>query len=248
MRKIIAIGGGEILKDDLTRETTLIDKEIIKLSGKRHPRMLFIPTASHDAVGYRKNIYDYFETELGCEVEYLLLYSELNENIISTKIEFADIIYAGGGNTFAMMKRWRSFGVDKMLSKAMERGAVMSGLSAGAICWFAYGASDSRKFKNPNADMIKVTGLGFVDAVFCPHYNSQPHRGEFLKELMRKTSGPAIAVDDCCAIEISGNEYRIISSVDSANAYKVYWDKGIYHKDKINKMKEYCSLTSLLNK
>jgi len=246
-RKIMAIGGGEILKTDLSRETRPIDKEIIRMSGHRHPRVLFIPTASHDAVGYCNNMLEYFGIELGCDVEFLLLYSDIDIEKIRTKINSAEIIYVGGGNTYAMMRRWRALGIDDMLYKAYSNGTTMSGLSAGAICWFRYGASDSRKLRSPDANMIKVTGLGFINAVFCPHFDSEPHREDFLKELMRKTKGPAIAVDDCCAIEIIDDKYKIISSVESANSYKVFWKNEIYHKEIIAKNRELKELGELIS-
>jgi len=247
MRKIVAIGGGEIVSEEGISQTLKIDKEIIKLSGKRHPNLLFIPTASEDSASYCSNINEYFGYELGCNVNFLLLKSKDNEIIADTKIREADIIYVGGGNTFKMMKKWRSIGVDRMLLNAVNRGTVISGLSAGAICWFRYGASNSRKLLNPDADMIKVTGLGFINAVFCPHFDSEPHREDYLRELMRKTKGPAIAVDDCCAIEIIDDKYRIISSVESANAYKVFWENGKYHKEIIIKDRELRDIAKLIS-
>ena len=75
----------------------------------------------------------------------------------------ADIVYIGGGNTLAMMKRWRELGIDKLLKIAYKRDIVLSGLSAGSICWFKQGLSDSRRFRNPKADLIKVTGIGLIN-------------------------------------------------------------------------------------
>ena len=244
-RKIVAIGGGEIIRDGIMGETRPIDKEIIRLSGKLSPKLLFIPTASHDSAGYCNNILAYYGTELGCSVDFLLLYSNPDPATLREQIMSADIIYVGGGNTYAMMKRWRALGVDEMLAEAAANGTVMSGLSAGAICWFRYGASDSRKLSNPDASMIKVSGLGWIDAVMCPHYDSEEHRDDYLKELMQKTPGFAIAVDDCCAIEIIGDEYRIISSKESANAYRIYWKKGEYFKELLPKTREYVSMYTL---
>lgn len=245
MRKIVAIGGGEIVTPDEISETRKIDKEIIKLSGKRYPKLLFIPTASRDSVVYCKNVLANFGTELGCDVEFLRLYSEKAPEVIENKILSTDIIYVGGGNTYAMMKRWRALGVDKLLAMAAAKGTIMSGLSAGSICWFRHGASSSRKQINPEAPMIRVSGLGWVNAVMCPHYHIEKDRRPYLKELMKKTTGVAFGVDDCCAIEIIDNEYRIISSEDSANAYLVYWEKDIFHEKMIPKTKTFTPLSSL---
>lgn len=248
IKKIVAIGGGEIRNIDFTSETRNIDKEIIRISGKRHPNLLFIPTASGDAVGYCNNILEYFGAELGCNVKFLLLYSENDISVIKEKIVSADIVYVGGGNTYRMMKRWRSLGVDKMLLEARESGTVMSGMSAGAICWFKYGTSDSWRFNNPDAKMIKVSGLGIVKAILSPHYSSERRREDYLKLLMSKTSGIAIALDDRCAIEIIGDEYRILSTTNNANAYKIFWSKGVFYKQLIEKCVKYKSINELLKK
>ncbi len=249
MKKIIAIGGGEIGRPGFKIETKEIDEEIIKLTGKKNPKLLFIPTASSDSRSYYEVVKKYFGKKLGCKTEILYLIEEkLKKKDIENKILNSDIIYVGGGDTLKMMKLWRKLGVDRTLIKAHEKGIVMSGLSAGAICWFSFGNSDSRKFKNPNADLIKVKGLGLVKALFCPHYNIEEKRETELKKMMQKTSGVAIAIDNSCAIEIINDKYKIISSKKTAGAYKVYWKKNKYHKDIIKKEKHFKPLKNLLLK
>ena len=131
---------------------------------------------------------------------------------------------------------------------ACNKGIVLSGLSAGAICWFKYGNSDSRRFNNPKANSIRVGGLNLISALFCPHYDVEKERKPDLKKLMRKTSGVAIAVDNCCAVEIIDKKYRVISSKTTANAYKVYWKKGKYFENIISKSEDFSPLSSLLKK
>lgn len=249
MKKIVAIGGGEIGRPGFPIETTKIDKEIINLTNKKNPLLLFIPTASGDSEGYTETVEKYFSKKLGCKIDVLYLSrKDISKEQIKNKIMSADIIYVGGGNTFKMIQIWKRFGLDKMLIKAWENGTVLSGLSAGAICWFKYGNSDSRKFKNPNAPLIKVSGLNLVPALLCPHYDFEKDRKADLKKMMSKTSGMAIALDNCCAIEIIDETYRIISSKDSANAYKVFWSKGKYHQDLIPKQKTFSPISDLLQK
>lgn len=248
-KKIIAIGGGEIGRPGTKVETLAIDKEIIKLSDKNNPRLLFIPTASSDSDGYCQNIEKHFGKKLGCQVDFLYLIKEKpSEKMIKEKISKADIIYVGGGNTLKMMNTWRRYGVDRLLVNAYEKGKVMSGLSAGSICWFKYGNSDSRKFKNSEASLIKVKGLGIIDALHCPHYDAEACRESDLKIMMKKTSGVAIAIDNCCAIEIVDNSYRIIASKPTASAYKVYWKSGKYTKETIKKERRFQPLAELLQK
>ncbi len=245
MKKIIAIGGGEISR----AETVKIDKEIIKLAAKKNPSLLFIPTASGDSEGYYQGIQNYFGKKLGCKTSVLYLTkARLSKEKIRKEIMSADIIYVGGGNTFKMMKIWKKFGVDKILKQAHEKGVVLSGLSAGAICWFKHGNSDSRKMLNPKAPLIKVRGVNLFPALLCPHYDAEKDRKPELKKMMRKTSGVAIAIDNCCAIEIIDDKYRIISSKDSANAYKVFWSKGKYHEVVIPKQKTFLPCAKLFQK
>jgi len=248
-KKIIAIGGGEIGRPGHATETTEIDKEIIRLTEKKNPKVLFLPTASGDSQLYCFTVFDHFGTRLGCECDYLLLsrrkYSQVE---LEDKILSSDIIYVGGGNTQKMLKTWKKTGLDKILKKAYEKGIVLSGLSAGAICWFAHGNSDSKKMINPEAPLIKISGLGYVKALFCPHYDHEEYRKPELKEMMKKTSGVAIAIDNCAAIEIIDDKYRIISSKSEANAYKVYWSKGKFYHETIPKRKEYSSIDNLIKR
>ena len=146
------------------------------------------------------------------------------------------------------MRIWRQYGLDSILCQAHEKGIVLSGLSAGSICWFRWGNSNSRRFANPGADLIKVTGLGFVNTLYCPHYDVEKDRKPDLKKLMHKTSGIAIAVDNCCAVEIIDNKYRIISSKPTANAYRVYWSKGRFFEEIIKKKEEFEPIKILLKK
>jgi len=246
MQKIIAIGGGEIGRSGFPVETTSIDKEIILLSGKKKPKLLFIPTASSDSESYFEVVKKHFGKHLGCEVDFLyLIKNKQSKSESEKKILSSDIVYVGGGNTLKMMKVWRKLCIDKMLLKARNKGIVLSGISAGAICWFSFGLSDSLLFSNKNASMIKVRGLGFKKFLFCPHYDFEKQREPELKKIMEKTTGIAIAVENCCAIEIIDNNYRIISSKKTAKAYKIYWKNKKYFKEEIQKKKDFTPIKEL---
>lgn len=238
------MGGGSF------NENYPIDKKIVDLSKKKKPKLLFIPTASGDDKIYVDKVYEAYGDKLNCTCEVLYLIKEKpSKKEIENKILNADIIYVGGGNTFRMMKIWKKLGVDILLKKAYEKGTVMCGLSAGSICWFKYGNSDSRKFNNPNAELIKVSGLNLLNALHCPHYDVEKDRKPDLKKMMKKTSGVvAIAIDNNCAIEIVNDTYKIITSKNTAHTYKVYWKKKEFIEEKINKTEEYQSLGELLKK
>lgn len=246
MKKLVAIGGGEI--KDL--DTLPIDKEIVRLTGKSHPKALFIPTASNDAEGYWQTFQKIYGEKLGCKPEVLYLIKENpTKREIEEKIFGSDLIYVGGGNTLKMLKIWRKSGVDKLLKRAYERGIVMSGLSAGAICWFRYGCSDSRRFSNPKDNsFMKIKGLDFFNLTLSPHHIREPQRDKGLIRLMQNTSGIAIALDDNCAIEIVGDNYKIISSRKRVGAKKIYYLKGKSYKNEIKETKNYSALSDLMIK
>lgn len=247
--KIVAIGGGEIGRPGYLIETTKIDKEIISLTRKKHPRLLFIPTASSDSESYFEVVQKYFGKKLGCKTDILyLIKSKLNKMQIEEKVFNSDIIYVGGGNTAKLMRVWKKNELDKILKKAGKKGIILSGLSAGSICWFKYGLSDSRKFNNPKAKLIKVKGLGFINALHCPHYDFEANRKKELKQIMKKTSGVAIAIDNCCAIEFIDDQYRVISSKRDANAYRVYWKENKFYEEIILRVKKQNSLFEILTK
>jgi dipeptidase E len=241
-RMIFAVGGGR------TQKTLAIDQEIIKASGKQRPRLLFVPTASGDSKEYAELMEAHFSS-LGAECQTLYIAKgTLDIERAHKAIAEADIIYVGGGNTLKMMNRWRRLGIDSALNAARERGAILCGVSAGSICWFSCGNSDSRKSINPDADYILVTGLGFVDALHCPHFDSEADRRASLMRMVKKTGRVAIALDDCVALQVVHDKYRIIRSSDTAQAYKIYWNGTDCIQECITDHDDYRSLQALLAK
>ena len=240
--KIVAIGGGEIGKPGSKVETGSIDQEILRLTGKKKPNILFIPTASSDSEGYAKVVEQHFGKELGAKVDVLWLWERMpGMKEVRQKIADADAVYVGGGDTLKMMKRWRALGIDKLLVSAGKRGCVLAGLSAGSICW-------SRRFRNPDADLIKVSGLGLIPAVHCPHYHEEKDRQPQLRQLMRKTSGVAIALDNGTALEVVDGQCRILRSIAGAGAYRVYWKGGEFFEERIEVSEDFAPLADLLKK
>ena len=233
MRRIIAIGGGEIGRPGYPVETTGIDEQIVRATGKGRPKVLLVPTASGDSELYWETFKEHFggRLECGTDVLWLLRHEPCDEHEAREKILRSDALYVGGGNTARMIRLWRRRGIDVVMREAWERGVVLSGLSAGAICWFRYGSSDSRKFANPDASLIRMRGLGLVNAALCPHYDVEESRKPDLKAMMLKTPGVAIALDNCSAIEIVGDWYRVLTCRAGAKAYRVYWSAGEYHEE-----------------
>jgi dipeptidase E len=246
MRKIVAIGGGEIGRQGYQIETLKIDEEIIKLSGKKTPLVLFIPTASKDSEMYVTVFKEHFGGRLKCQTDVLYLNGNSKITEITNKILSADIIYVGGGNTLRMMTLWRKLGVDKVLKRAWEKGIVLSGLSAGGICWFDFGHSDSRKFtsKKVSWDFIKVKGLGFYPFVFCPHYHFEKREKDF-ETMIKRDRVIGLAFDNKTALEIVDDRFRILKSNPSAKAYKIFYEnEEVQLKELTNQ--DFQPLTSLM--
>ncbi len=218
MRNIVAIGGGSLSE----RETIGIDRTLRDLTGETRPRVLFLPTASSDDTEYINSFHDVYGSELGCETRDLLLVKgrPADEKIVR-QIRAADLIYVGGGNTLKMMRRWRHLGVDHLLREAMEEGTVLAGLSAGALCWFEHGHSDSMYYYNPNDwDYIRVTCLGFISGLGCPHFHGEERVDDF-REMVSKHNQIGVAIDDCTALHVRGDKYRVLSTDDEGRIYRV---------------------------
>lgn len=248
-KNIIAIGGGHVH----LLETLAIDKEIIRLSKKKHPRLLFVPTASSDSEKYVREITKVYDKKLGCKVDCLLLLRDRpNKTVIREKILSADIIYVGGGNTLKMMKLWRKLGVDTLLRTAHNKGAVLCGVSAGAICWFEFGHSDSMSFYHPhNWDYIRVKCLGFFKGLLCPHFNGQTKgikRKKSFSQMIEKVGGQGIAIDNSAAIVIRNNSFRVINSKPNAKAYKLWKKDGRIATASIEPQKEFSPIRDLYSK
>ncbi|MGX7076502.1 Type 1 glutamine amidotransferase-like domain-containing protein [Globicatella sanguinis] len=220
---IIAIGGGEVALN----ETYEIDKFIVEAAKKEKPNFLFIPTASKDAEAY-VTIINKLYGELGCKTDTLYLSNtKVNTEEVNQKIENADIIYVGGGNTQYMMKVRQEYGVDKAIIRAYKSGKVLSGLSAGSICWFISGHSDSEFIEDiENPKPIWVKGLGIIPYLHCPHYD-EPDRVGF-DEFFAGHLTDAIAIENQVAIVWDNYEINVIKSNHNKNVYKLSWsDTGL---------------------
>ncbi len=222
MGKIVGVGGGNM--DAL--ETWAIEKSIVELTGKANPRTLYLPTASYDNPEWWDVFNRVYRDRLGCKTEVLyLLHREPSREELRQQILSQDLIYAGGGNTLKMMNRWRKLGVDQVLREAYDRGIVLAGRSAGMICWFQYGHSDSLSYYNPESwKYIRVKGMGFLPGIGCPHYNSGTGgllRKDDFHAMVVKHPESGIAVDNHCAVQFVDGTYRVVTAQPGVGAYAV---------------------------
>ena len=217
--KLMLIGGGEIGRGTTLYETKEIDEEIVKLSGKDKPKLLFIGLASNFADSYYdyvKNIYK----ELGCEPVYLKKKNVTNNpDIVKNKISEADIIYIGGGDTIKLMDTVKEYKIDELLKDARDRDCVIAGISAGAILLTKSGFSDSYILRGESEDYKFIDGLNFVNINICPHYHSNEKKQNDLENYLKNNNIEVYGLENCTALEIVNNEIKVIKSKKDANVY-----------------------------
>ena len=173
--QIIAIGGGGFGRNPKQNK---IEKYILDQSGNKNPNIVFIPTASAEDRGYIVNFYSCF-SKLQCKPSHINFFQRTPR--LDSIINKADIIYVGGGNTKSMLAVWREWKLDKLLKKAYQNGKILCGVSAGAICWFQQGITDSWA-----SNLNTMDCLGFVEGMACPHYQEEKDRRPSVHEMLKK--------------------------------------------------------------
>ena len=177
MRQVIAIGGGGFGR---TQESNLIEQYILDQTSKTKPKICFIPTATGDLDSYIVNFYSVF-TKLKCEPSHISFFKRTMD--LQAHIQKQDAIFVGGGNTKSMLAVWRDWGLDLILKDAYVRGVVMSGVSAGAICWFEAGLTDSWA-----SDLKMMECMNFIPGNCAPHYDEEPERRPATKKFLENKS------------------------------------------------------------
>ena len=217
VKRIIAIGGGELK----TKETLEIDRYIANLAreraGENRPYGLFIGTASHDSMPYFNSFRKTYTSVFDIKVDVALtVYGEMDIEKIKGKFEKADFIYVGGGDTLYMLKKWQEFGLLDLIKDAYERGVILCGLSAGAICWFEDIYTDSALVEREGAYSMQK-GLGWLNGRISPHYNERVN--DFDEVMLSLEEGAtAYGIENLAALEfVNGQLTHSISC--GGNAY-----------------------------
>ena len=221
---IVTIGGGELR----TKETLEIDRYIANLAklkaGDKRAVALFIGTASHDSMPYYYTFHKTYTGELGLKTDCALtVYGEMNEEKIKSKFEKADMIYVGGGNTLYMLEHWKKCGLLDLIKQAYERGVILSGLSAGAICWFENMFTDGFISNGESSEYEFSTALGYLKGGACPHYNER--RTDFFNKVSSIKDGEWFAIENNSAIVFKNGEmFKTLSS--GGKSYKITLENG----------------------
>ena len=221
MGRIVAIGGGDL------DSTHSINKYIVELAGRKNTTFLFIGTASQDAEGYISRIREEFES-LGCAVRALRLTAETyTDQEINDLLDQADIIYVGGGDTALMMEVWKKHGLENKLKQIYFRNqAVLSGISAGAMCWFNCGHSDSSIFwKNDTVGYGWVNDLLDIHTyAFCPHYDE---RADSFDRMIMEKPFPGLALEQNAAFVDRDGFISFVASDHTHKAYVIKHADGV---------------------
>ena len=214
-KNIVAIGGGGFGR---SLGSLKIERYIISLISKKRPKICFIPTASGDNSLYKLNFYRAF-SKLDCITSHIDFFSR-TENL-EEKVLTQDIIYVGGGNTKSMLAVWKEWNLNNILQNAYEKGIVMSGVSAGAICWFEKGITDSF------ADKLNIIDcLGLIEGISCPHFDEEKEREPYVNDVIqREIIESCICIEGNCALHIKNDiEYSSIDFGDGKKCFRVTMD------------------------
>jgi dipeptidase E len=222
MHDIVAIGGNSLPKGTLTP----IHRYVLSLARATPARVCFIPTATGDAQSVIDNFYGAFRAT-GCELSHLTLFDNTTLDVEAFLL-LQDVIIVAGGNTRNMLLLWDAWGVDRAIRTAYDNGSVLAGQSAGGLCWFESGLTDSypRQFRAMDC-------LGWLPGSFCPHYDTEAGRQPVLEKLIADGTLPAgYAVEDDAAVHFrDGKLVTAITAKPGKNAYAVRAENGAMVKE-----------------
>ena len=221
--KKLFVYGGQVTKDFI--------KYTADLTNKENPKICFLPTATADSPYY---INYWYELCSDLKVEPRVMEVWINSNAQKESFEEIllgmDAIIVGGGNTLNMLAIWKAQKIDLALKKAYDKGIVIAGGSAGSLCWFNAGTTDSRP-----KELTIVEGLGFLDFSHCPHYHSEESRKPlYHKNILEKKLGDGYACDDGAGILFFNGKVSKSVAMDAESfSYYVYEKNGEIIEEKL---------------
>jgi aminopeptidase N len=226
-KQIIAIGGGGFGRNP---GDGVIEQYILDQTGKEKPNICFIPTATGDNEAYKVNYYSTF-SKLDCNPIHLDFFKRTPD--LEQLIPQQDAIFVGGGNTKSMLAVWKDWNLDKLLKEDYEKGVVMSGVSAGANCWFERAVVDSWE-----EDLRVIDCMGFIKGICCPHYDEEPQRRPAVKTFLEDgIIDSCYSVEGNCALHIKNDdEYLSVDFGKEKNAYIVSIDDGKVKEAAFNRL------------
>jgi dipeptidase E len=210
-RQIVGLGGAGRNEE----ETRRLLAHVVGLSRKPAPKVCVVPTATGDDADGVLRLYGQLPAE--ARVSHLPFFPWPPDDLRGFALA-QDVIFVGGGNTANALAIWRVHGFDQILREAWEAGIVLTGWSAGMICWFEAGVTDSF---GPQLEGMR-DGLGFLVGSACPHYDGEELRRPVYTRLVAEGFPAGIAADDGVGVHFVGTDVAGVVSVrDGAGAYRV---------------------------
>ena len=215
-RHIIAIGGGGFGRNP---NKPVIEDYIVNLSSSKKPMVTFFPTASAEDSRYIVNFYTAF-SKLNCKAQHISLFKKTPN--LESIINDSDIIYIGGGNTKSMLAVFREWNLDSLIINAYKKGKILAGVSAGAICWFEKGITDSW------ANGLRVLDcMHVLEGVCCPHYDGEVNRRPSVENFLKtRQIDSCLCIEDGAALHYENDSLKTaISFYKNKNAYEVKYNE-----------------------
>src|SRR3954467_2543045 len=213
--RIVAFGGGGF---SMEAGNPLLDDYVLGLTGRRRPRVCFLPTASGDADHYVVRFYRAFGVDR-CEPSHISLFRRERGcagRTFEDHLLEQDLIYVGGGSVLGLLGAWRAHGLDEVLAEAWRRGIVLCGGSAGSLCWFREAVTAFHGAPE------RVTGLGLLPHSNCVHYDAEPGRREAFRRFVAEGMTGGYAAEDGVALHFAGSELaNVVASRAGRRAYRV---------------------------
>ena len=212
-RQIIALGGGVLVPD--TGNFSL-ERYILEATGKTRPRVCLVPTASGDDSSLVARFFESY-ARFDCRATVLTFFRRTPADLRAVLRE-VDVVHVGGGNTRSMLAVWRDWGFDATLREAYERGVILCGSSAGAICWFEEGVTDSIA-----GLLTPLAGLAFLEGSNCPHYDGEKERRPAYQRMVAEGAiSNGFACDDGAGLHyVDECLVSAISARPESRAYRV---------------------------
>jgi dipeptidase E len=205
---IVALGGHSM------EPAQPLNRFLLEVAGDERPRVLFVPTAGGDSDYHIVRFYNTFGR--AAHASHLELFAIPPPDLRGVVLE-QDLLFVGGGNTANMLAVWRLHGLDDVLREAWRAGVVLAGVSAGAICWFEAGVTDSFR-----AELDPLECLGFLPGSACPHYDGEETRRAAYHRLVRDGFPAGWAVDDGCGLVFRATQLvDVVTERRGARAYRV---------------------------
>ena len=221
-KKIIAIGGGGFTH----HSDESLDQFVLDQSKKINNKIGFLATASKDD---KEKISSFYKRFGNIESELSHFKLTLNVDGFSEWILEKDIIYIGGGNTVFMLEIWRKYKLEQIFKNAYEKGIILSGVSAGAVCWFDWILSDS---VGPGFNPLR--GINLISGSCTPHSSNIKRINQFETDIKDSKLPDGIAIDDGVAVVfIDGKPTEVYSSRKNHKAYFLDKNKKINLKEYI---------------